>query len=104
MIDGVKVQMGGMEFVVPPLTINSFRKLQTELRNLQEFPGGLPNEEQFEAITKLVQAALARNYPEQTVESVGDLIDTSNMQAVLAAVMSVSGMKERQAGEAVSRS
>ena len=101
MIPGVMVTMGGQQWTVPPLTLGQLRRLMPKVRQLTEI-GAQMGEAQIEILTEIVAAALQRNYPDMTTETVENLLDLGNAGAVLNAVLTGSGLKaqERSPGEA----
>ncbi len=94
MIPGVNIQMGGQEWLVPPLTLGQLRRLDSDIKALTSGDA----DKVLSAVCSIVAAALSRNYPDMTVQKVEDLIDLGNRDAVVAAVLGNSGLKP---GEAV---
>jgi len=92
MIPGVTVAMGGRDWIVPPLTLGQLRRLMPKVRQLTEI-GATMGEAQIAVLVDIVTAALQRNYPEMTPESVENLLDLGNASAVLNAVLTGSGLK-----------
>ncbi len=101
MIPGVMVAMGGQEWTVPPLTLGQLRRLMPKVRQLTEI-GAQMGERQIGVLVEIVAAALQRNYPDMTAETVENLLDLGNAGAVLNAVLTGSGLRppERSPGEA----
>jgi hypothetical protein len=91
MIPGVKISMGGSEYEVPPLTLGQLKMLMPKVKKLQS--GELDEIGAFDVMIEVVHAAMSRNYSVLTVEQVAELIDTSNMNDVMEAVMRGSGLK-----------
>ena len=96
MIPGIAIAMGGADWVVPPLTLGQLRRLMPKLQALGDV-GGTLAEPQIAVLVEIVAAALQRNYPEVTADKVEELLDLGNAAAVLAAVLTGSGL---QPGEA----
>jgi hypothetical protein len=101
MIPGLIVAMGGRRWTVPPLTLGQLRRLMPKVRQLTEI-GAQMGETQIGVLVEIVAAALQRNYPELTTETVENLLDLGNAGAVLNAVLTGSGLRprERPPGEA----
>jgi hypothetical protein len=101
MIPGIMVAMGGQEWTVPPLTLGQLRQLMPKVRQLTEI-GAQMGETQIGVLIEIVAAALQRNYPDMTAQTVEDLLDLGNAGAVLNAVLTGSGLRprERSPGEA----
>jgi hypothetical protein len=94
MIPGVKINLGGDEYIVPPL---NFRQLEKHSKLLDELPEVLATGEvkrQWQIILTLALAALSRNYPELTLEKLKDIIDLGNLGPLTEAVMGQAGFKE----------
>lgn len=95
LIKGVTVEMGGEEFVIPPLTLGAIEDMQDDLAKL----GGGNPAEQFNAMATIIHTAMLRNYPDMTIERIKrELLDMGNVFEVTDAVMGGSGMVKR-AGE-----
>ena len=102
LLNGVKVSMGGQDYILPPLTLGTLKKMGNKLNTLAGI-SGIPNEEQCDVMIDLVYASLTRNYPEITRETLFELLDLGNMQVVFQAVLGVSGIKEKEnMGEVIS--
>jgi len=99
MIPGIKISMGGQEWMVPPLTLGQLRKLESKIRSMTEVAADARgmSAEQIDSVGEIVAAALSRNYPDMTSERVLELIDVGNARAVILAVLTGSGL---QPGEA----
>jgi hypothetical protein len=99
MIPGIKLQMGGQDWLVPPLTLGQLRRLEPKLRAMADIPQGAQGmtAEQIDTIAEVVATAMSRNYPDMTNERVLELIDVGNARAVVLAVLTGSGL---QLGEA----
>ena len=54
---------------------------------------GAPTEEEMDAVIDVVHAALTRNYPEFTRESVEEVLDLGNAGDVIKAIMGTSGLE-----------
>lgn len=97
-IKGVEFEFpDGQKLIVPPLSLGAVVVLQ---ERLQEYDG--TSLKSVSVVIDALTMALNRNYPEITKEQVAEMVDLSNMNAVMLAVMSVSGMvnKDDPSGEA----
>ena len=103
MIPGLMVAMGGQQWTVPPLTLGQLRRLMPKVRQLTEI-GAQMGETQIGVLIEIVAAALQRNYPDLTVETVENLLDLGNAAAAADAVLAGSGLKASAPGEAVAAS
>jgi hypothetical protein len=95
MIPGVMVAMGGRQWTVPPLTLGQLRRLMPKVRQLTEI-GVQMGETQIGVLIEIVAAALQRNYPEMTADTVENLLDLGNAGTVLNAVLTGSGLRSRE--------
>lgn len=93
-ISGITVTMGGRDWTVPPLTLGQLRLLMPKVRQLSEI-GAQMGETQIAVLVEIVAAALQRNYPDVTAETVEDLLDLGNAGPVLNAVLTGSGLRSR---------
>lgn len=91
-IKGITLELGGENFVVPPLSLGALEMLQ---ERIAAFTGGL-DKGSVATVIDCLHASLGRNYPEKTREDVADLVDVANMGDVMEAVMDVSGMRRKQ--------
>lgn len=90
-IKGTEIEFpDGQKLIVPPLSLGAVVVLQ---ERLQEYDGA-----SLKSVAVVIDAltmALNRNYPEITKEQAAEMVDLSNMNEVMLAVMSVSGMVGR---------
>ncbi|HEY5581351.1 MAG TPA: hypothetical protein VIK56_09335 [Rhodoferax sp.] len=91
-IKGITLELGGEEFVVPPLPLGALESLQDRITG---FTGGL-DKGSVATVIDCLHASLKRNYPSFTREEVANLVDVANMGDVMQAVMDVSGMRRKQ--------
>jgi hypothetical protein len=104
LLDGIKVNVGGRELIIPPLNLRALRKLKEKIKLLEKM-NTVPGEEEIDALLDIVTSAVQRNYPEITRDNLEDLVDLANLQEVVPAVLAASGLvrrKEAAPGEAVS--
>jgi len=85
--------MGGQDWLVPSLTLGQLRRLDAHIRGLSS--GN--TEKVLTAVCTIVAAALGRNYPDMTPQKVEDLIDLSNRDRVIDAVLGNSGLMPGEA-------
>jgi hypothetical protein len=102
MIPGITIMMGGREWTIPPLTLGQLRRLMPKVRQLSDINAQM-GEREIAVLVEIVTAALQRNYPDITAESVEDLLDLGNSGPVLTAVLTGSGLRQPgfPAGEAM---
>jgi hypothetical protein len=86
MLEGIKIVLGGHEFVAPPLPLKVFR-VHPEWFAALENTSGLPTPESVGIMTGIVHSALVRNYPGLTLEELEDMLDIVSMPLAMAAVM-----------------
>lgn len=94
---GEWVTLGEEAYRIPPLGFRAVQELQDEVQGLASI-GQRPTPEQMGTVSRIVHAAMVRNYPDLTVEEVDDMLDLGNYQEVLGAVLSIAGFKKAGAG------
>lgn len=94
---GQWITIGTEQYRIPPLAFLAVQELQDEVAGLAQM-GARPTPDQMGTVAKIVQSAMARNYPEITTEEVNGMLDLGNYQAVLGAVLAVAGFT-KEAGE-----
>ncbi len=97
--EGMKLVLGGDDFVVPPLTFRQLRQLLPKLGRLQD-PAATFDVEQLDAVTDIAHAALGRNYPEMTREDLEERLTFADVPAVIAAVLTGSGLAQEAGADA----
>ena len=97
LLNGVKVTMGGVDYVLPPLTLGTLKRMGSKLNTLSAI-SSVPNEEQCDVMCEIVHASISRNY-EITKDQLYEMLDLGNMTVVFQAVLGVSGIKESTQGE-----
>ncbi len=93
MIPGVKIFLGGTEYIVPPLSLGSLEELQDRIASFRE---GTVDPASVKMVIDCSLRALKRNYPEMTREQLVEVLDVGNMGDVMGAVMDVSGVRRKQ--------
>jgi hypothetical protein len=102
LIPGIEVDFGGGRlYTVPPLALGALQRLQGKLSQLNQASSLEPAT--VDAVIAATHSALVRNYPEITVEQVGDLIDVGNMHDVISSVLDVAGIKRKAIAEEKNR-
>ncbi len=87
MIPGTKIDLGGQEYLVPPLTWPQARELAEDLKLVLTAPVLFGTDGTLDAFVRIVGAALRRNYPELTDDKIEGLLDFGNCIAVLKAAI-----------------
>ncbi len=95
-IPGASIQMGGRDWVVPPLTLGQLRRLMPKVSLLTTVGAGM-GPEQIEVLVEIVAAAMSRNYPQITTDELEEVLDLGNASLVLTAVLTGSGLKQGEA-------
>lgn len=95
-IKGLVLNLGGTDYVVPPLSLGAMEQLQDRMA---AFTGDISDKQQVATAIDALHAALRRNYPDLERAQVAELIDVGNMFDAFEAVMDVSGAR-RKAAEA----
>lgn len=89
MIKGVPIQLAGIEYTCPPLSLG---QVEVYGDRLSSYRGGMARES-VGLVIDVAHAALTRNYPDMTREEVADGIDLGSLGATMDAVMGVSCLK-----------
>lgn len=97
-VKGIKIELGGVERIVPPLSLGAMEQLHEPIKAFMANVSDLSN---VRVVVDAAHAALKRNYPEISREEVADAIGLDNMNEVFEAIMDVSGLKRKslEAGE-----
>jgi hypothetical protein len=95
-VEGVALVLGGVELLVPALSLGAFKRLGPKLAALETTSDRVA---QLSVMVEAVHAALRRNYPDMTLDQVDDMIDLRNIEAVFQAVLAQSGATPRAPGE-----
>ena len=90
MIPGIKLDLSGTVYTVPPLSLGSLEVLQDRLSS---FRGSLAD---APLVIDALHEALLRNYPEITRKEVASKVGLESFAEVFEAVMDVSGMKRKE--------
>ena len=93
--EGVKVELTGREYILPPLPISKMPKVKALM------DGGEVSDEFVGSLLNAIHWSLLRNYPALEFSVVEDSIDLKNWQGILGAFMQVNGFaKGEKVGEA----
>jgi hypothetical protein len=95
LIDGVIIKLGGEQFTVPPMNLKTVRRL---LPAFDQLKSGSLDGAALDAAIGVVHGALSRNYPDLTADEVAEMVDLSNLEGVLSAVLEVSGLAPKTTG------
>lgn len=90
---GKEIKIDGRPFVFAPLSLGAIEKLLPALQTFQPSDVSL--------VIDVAHKSLKRNYPDITRDDVADLIYMDQLEEVMGAVMSVSGLQsqDKQDGE-----
>ena len=97
-IRGIRVPLGGNNYIIPPLNLIGFEQHEAEVEKLSA-DANLKVSEKLKIICGIALSAIQRNYPEVTMDFLKQWIDLGNMQEVFMAVMAQSGMRAAKPGE-----
>ena len=102
-LEGQKVNLGGRDFVVPPLNLRALRILGPRFAELASLSGNTAvfDPASLDTMVDIIHAAIVRNYPEITKDELSDLLDMGNLGPVFQAVAAQSGMRQVSPGEAL---
>jgi hypothetical protein len=91
LIEGVTIKMGGKEWVVPPLTLPPLRRFLQKGKELRKAPQE-DGTAYFDLMVEAVLAAMRRNYPDLTKDTLEEFLDLGNIPDVFAAIAGRSGL------------
>jgi len=97
MIQGQKIEIGGKDYMLPPLGLGGLKKTA----ELREDYDDMSEDEKLDALIEMVHAALVRNYPDYTLEEMKADLHAHEITALheaMPALFQKSGLKRR--GEA----
>ena len=89
MIPGIRINLSGTEYTVPPLSLGAIEVLQDRLVS---FKGTLAD---ASTVIDALTDSLQRNYPDVTREKVAKIVGLENYEEVFEAVMDVSGLRRK---------
>lgn len=95
-IPGTLVNLGGVEFAMPPLNLDQVQRFEESIKTLGQKP---TLKENMDDALPIVHAALTRNYPDLTLEDLRALIDIGNFQSACNALVKSSGFVSAKPGE-----
>lgn len=101
-IKGVPVEMGGEVYIIPPLTLGRLDYFRERIAKASGDGANMLNPDTQRLALEVVHAALVRNYPDMTVDAVGEILDLGNMGEAFTATMDVSGVMRKAAEAAAS--
>ena len=92
-VSGVAVEMNGVEYVVPPLTLRMLQDHAEDIDVMQSMDAeSALGVDRLAAVVRVAHAAMSRNYPDLTADDLHDLVDLANVSALVDAVLGVSGL------------
>ncbi|MEN6476126.1 MAG: hypothetical protein ABFD81_19080 [Syntrophaceae bacterium] len=95
MFDGAKINLGGRDFIVPALSLGWIKRNKDLLNSIAiPIDGSIIPPDAVDAVLSTIHAALQRNYPDITIDELGDLIDLGNFAKVFRAIAGQSGLSE----------
>lgn len=90
--EGETVNIGGIDYVVPGLTVKQARALWPKIVSLNK---GITEEnvtEKYADAVAIIHAGLSRNYPDITFEQAEELVDMRNLAKLVLIVSGRSGL------------
>ena len=98
MKQGMKISIGGEEFILPPLGFAGL-KATVILRSKYD---ELPDDEKMDATVEIIHASLLRNYPDLPLEWITERLDAweyTEFVKALPVLFSKSGLEVSKVGE-----
>lgn len=88
MIDGETIELGGAQYVLPPLPLIKMPKIKALMEGVSEV-----SEEYVKLFVDAIQWSLARNYPDLPEDFAARLIDMQNWETCFTAFMRVNRLE-----------
>ena len=85
--EGITVNLGGQDYVIPGLNLKMVKRLTTSLKLLSD---GDPTE-QLNLMVEIIHGAMVRNYPDLTPAFLEDVLDSNTVPVVFQAILKQSG-------------
>jgi hypothetical protein len=98
-IEGETINTGGIEIIVPPLTIGWVRSNKPIVKRISNKEGYTDSTDRIDDIITIMHAALRYNYPDVTPEEVADVINLGTMEKVVVAAMGEAAAIKTRVGE-----
>lgn len=95
MIEGAKINIGGTDYIVPPLNLKAIKSFSKRFHLLGDLGNNL-NPEMMDFVAEIIHTALIRNYPEITKEQVEEMVDLKTVGDVLECVFKSSGIERKK--------
>jgi hypothetical protein len=97
-IEGVKIQSGGIEIIVPPLSIGWVRSNKDIIKRItkNQYEDAT---DRIDDIITIMHAALRYNYPAVTADEVANKINMQTMEKVVEAAMGEVADNKKRVGE-----
>jgi hypothetical protein len=100
LIDGVKLQIGAAEYVVPPINCWAAKRVAIVSRDAKA--GALTEDAWIDVLWEQIRLVLADNYPDLSVETLQKAVPLRDLPDVHAAFMKAAGAARGEPGEATS--
>jgi hypothetical protein len=95
--EGTEVEVGGTKYVVPPITLGLYFRLEKEIRTVSN--GMKPDTDQFaflRAGSKIVTESIKRNYPDLDEDEFLESVQMDDVPRLVTAVMAASGFTGKE--------
>lgn len=94
MIDGITINLGGKDYIIPPLNFKALKNIQADIEGLsKKDEGAFVSSEKIKNIINIIYFAMLRNYPEITKEEIEDFVDVKNSKVIIETILEASGYK-----------
>jgi hypothetical protein len=97
MFKGTKVELGGEEYLIPPLSLAKLEELEEQFQALGEPSPTL--RERLHKLMPILLASFQRNYPEMTEAALRNLLDLPSLDLVMDAILRSNGFRLVKPGE-----
>ncbi len=91
MIDGITVDIGGTDYIIPPLNFKALINIDGDIKSLAQPDKGFLSVEKINSMINIIYFALLRNYPDITKDDIQTMVDIKNSHQVIHTILQASG-------------
>lgn len=92
---GVSVELGGVVYIIPPLTLGRLSFFRDRLEAIGDNIN--PMDPVFQSLAiDVIHAAVVRNYPDMSRDDLAELVDLGTMSDAWMACLDVSGIRRKE--------
>jgi hypothetical protein len=96
MYKGTEIELGGENYTLPPLSLDSLEELEAQFQQLATPSASL--KDRLRKLMPILLASFRRNYPEMTEVQLRELLDLPSLNLVVEAIMQANGFRRASPG------